>query len=163
MHAVVIAGPKRSGKTALAALVAEALERFGKRVAIVKYSSRALDRGNTDAFWLMRPGRVVVNASPKETAVFWPEERAFEDLIAHLGVDVVICEGGDVPAYVPRIFCCHEDAEEEDCFSGNVSFSILATYGSGEALPGIPHFVELSPVAVETLASLILEKGEVKA
>ena len=157
MRAVVVAGSKKSGKTALITMLADALERDGKRVAIVKYSNHSLDKGNTDAFWMMRPDRVVVNASPEETAVFWPCQLTFEDITSLLRADVLLCEGGDVPASVPRILCVKEGEEGED----NTSFTILATYGSGASLCGVSHFMELDPHAAERMVSLILEKAAV--
>lgn len=159
MQAVVIAGPKKSGKTALLALVAEALERRGNRVAVVKYSSHPLEKGNTDAFWLMRPNRAVVSASPGETAVFWPEQLSFEAVASLLRADVLLLEGGDVPDFVPRIMCCREDDEAEACAPEQGDFAVIATHGSRGAPEGVPHFPELDLQAAEKLASLILEKG----
>lgn len=154
MQAVVIAGPKKSGKTTLLALVAEALERRGKRVAVVKYSTHSVEKGNTDAFWLMRPNRTVVSASPEETAVFWPEQLSFESIVAHLQADVLLLEGGEAPASVPRIMCYREDEEPDEG-----DFTVIATHGSCDVPGGVPHFPELDPQAAERLAALILEKG----
>ena len=109
MRAVVITGAKKSGKTALLTLVAEALERFGKRVTVVKYSTHALEKGNTDAFWLMRENRTVVNVSQDETAILWSEKLDFEALVTHVRADVLLLEGGDAPVSVPRIVCLRED------------------------------------------------------
>lgn len=159
MQAVVITGPKKSGKTALLALVAEVLERKGNRVAVVKYSQHALEKGNTDAFWLMRPKRTVVNVSPEETAVLWSEQLSFQAITRHLEADVLLMEGGDAPCSVPRIVCLPEYADDAETFMRECgSMSIIAVYG--EALPGdVPHFPEIDPAAAERIAEIVLEKG----
>lgn len=159
MQAVVIVGPKKSGKTALLALVAETLEQRGKRVAVVKYSQHALDKGNVDAAWLMRPGRPVVNVSPEETAVLWSEALSFEAVVRQIQADVLLVEGWDVPLFVPRIVCLSEDEDDAGAFlreSGAIE--IIAAYGA--PVPGnVPHFPEIDPQVAETLADIILEKG----
>ena len=161
MQAVVITGPKKSGKTALLALVAEVLERKGKRVAVVKYSQHDLEKGNTDAFWLMRPKRTVVNVSPEETAVLWSEQLPFEAITKHLEADVLLMEGGDAPCSVPRIVCLPEDVDDAEFFARECgSLTVIAVYGS--ALPGgIAHFPEIDPAAAERIAEIVLEKGAV--
>lgn len=160
MRAVVITGAKKSGKTALLGLVAEALERQGKRVAVIKYSSHALEQGNTDAFWFMRENRIVVNVSPEETAVLWPERLDFADIVAHVRADVLLLEGGDAPTSVPRIVCLREDAAEnagvlEEC----EGCEVLAVSGGEAASLSCPRFLEAEPSSAEKIAALILEKG----
>lgn len=159
MQAVVITGPKKSGKTALLALVAEVLERKGKHVAVVKYSQHALEKGNTDAFWLMRPKRTVVNVSPEETAVLWSEQLPFDAITRQLEADVLLMEGGDAPCSVPRIVCLPEDGDDAEAFMRECgSMPIIAVYGM--ALPGdVPHFPEIDPTAAERIAEIVLEKG----
>ena len=162
MQAVVITGPRKSGKTAVVSLVAEILERQGKKVAVVKYSNHPLEQENIDAFWLRRPGRTVVNVAPEETVVFWPEALSFGSIAAQLHADVLLLEGGDAPVSVPRVVCLPEEAEDAgETLEENASFSILATLG-GEA-PGldIPHFQEADPMAAEAVAALILQEGAV--
>lgn len=159
MQAVAIAGPKKSGKTALLALVAEALERQGKRVAVVKYSSHALEKGNTDAFWLMRPNRAVVNVSPGETAAFWPESLSFEAIVAHLRADVLLLEGDGAPDFVPRVMCYGEDGDEETGAPEQGDFAVIAAHGAAHGGAPEPHFSELDPQAAEKIAALILERG----
>jgi len=161
MQAVVITGPKKSGKTALLALVAEVLERKGKRVAVVKYSQHALEKGNTDAFWLMRPKRTVVNVSPEETAVLWSEQLPFEAITRHLDADVLLMEGGDAPCFVPRIVCMPEDADDAGFFARECgSLTVIAVYG--DPVPGgVPNFPEIDPAAAERISEIVLEKGAV--
>ena len=161
MRAVVIAGPKKSGKTALLAVVAEVLERRGKRVAVVKYSSHALEKGNTDAFWLMRPGRTVVNISPEETAVLLSEQLPFDAVARRVEADVLLLEGGDAPLAVPRIVCLSEDVDDAQAFMRECGdIAIIATYGA--AVPGsAPHFPEIDPRSAENMADIVLEKGAV--
>lgn len=160
MQVAVIAGPKKSGKTTILALVAEALERQGKTVAVVKYSNHALEKGNADAFWLMRPNRTVMNVSPEETVAFWPEQFSFESVISHLEADVVLCEGGDAPVSVPRVLCFKEDEGVDTtclaCEDGG--YAILATFGVACAESGAPFFAEMDPHTAEEVASLILGK-----
>ena len=160
MLAVTITGHKKSGKTALLALVAEALERKGKRVAVVKYSSHPVERGNTDAFWLMRPGRTVANVSPGETAVFWPEELSLETIVSHVNADVLLLEGGDAPTSVPRVVCFREGEDADLSFlPDSDALVVLATYGETPSSLAVPHYTEIDPSAGEKLAALILEKG----
>lgn len=161
MQAAVIAGPKKSGKTTLLALVAEALERLGKTVAVVKYSNHALEKSNADAFWLMRPNRAVVNVSPEETAAFWPEQFCFESVISHLKADVVLFEGGDAPVSVPRVLCFREDegADKTHLACKDGGYTVLATFGVACAESGAPFFAEMDPHAAEKIASLIVEKS----
>lgn len=160
MQAVVIAGPKKSGKTTLVSLVAETLERQGKKVAVVKYSSHPLEQGNTDAFWLRRPNRTVVNVAPGETVVFWPEAFSFENLAGHLDADVLLLEGGDAPTRVPRILCLPEDAEDAGMFEEDLrAYTLLATVGGAAAVAGEPYFAETDPEAVEKIVALVLERG----
>lgn len=159
MQAVVIAGPRKSGKTALLALVAETLERRGKRVAVVKYSSHSLEKGNTDAFWLMRPQRTVVNVSPEETAFLWSEELPFGAVARQVNADVLLVEGGNAPLSVPRIVCLSEDVDDAETFKRECgAIPIIAVYGA--AMPGdAPYFPEIDLPAAEKLADIILEKG----
>ncbi|CAK7073393.1 MAG: hypothetical protein DELT_02003 [Desulfovibrio sp.] len=163
MQAVVIAGPKKSGKTTVLALVAEALERLGKRVAVVKCSSHSLEKGNADAFWLMRPDRAVVNVSPEETVAFWPERLTFEAILSHLDADVVLFEGGEAPVTVPRILCFREDEGPDEswlaCEEG--AYTVLAVFGAACPSTGDGvFFTAIDPVAAEKVASLILEKAQ---
>lgn len=159
MRAVVIAGAKKSGKTALLALVAEALERQGKQVAVVKYSNHPLEKGNTDAFWLMRENRTVVNASPEETAILWPGKLNFEDLVRHLCADVLLLEGGDAPITIPRIVCLREDEEDLAVLEECGMLTVLATVGGRESTLPVPHYAEADPLAADSLAGVILAAG----
>lgn len=161
MQAAVIAGAKKSGKTTILALIAEALERLGKTVAVVKYSGHAIEKGNADAYWLMRPNRTVVNVSPGETVIFWPEQLSFEALISHLEADVVLLEGADAPVYVPRVLCFREDegADKTHLACREGAYTILAVFGVACAASNAPFFDEMEPVAAAQVASLILQKS----
>lgn len=160
MRAVAIAGSKRSGKTTLLALVAETLESQGKRVAVVKYSSHPLEKGHTDAFWLMAPDRAVVNVSGGETALFWSEPLSFEAIIAHLRADVLLLEGDGAPGSIPRILCHREDGEADDaCVPPPGAVTVIATHGACAAEPGVPHFPEMDLKTAGAIAALVLEKG----
>ena len=161
MQAVVIAGPKKSGKTTILALVAEALERLGKTVDVVKYSNHSLEKGNADAYWLMRPNRTVVNVSPEETVAFWPEQLCFESVIGHLKADVVLFEGGDAPVTVPRVLCFKEDEGTDETYLAckDGGYTVLASFGVSCSAPGAQFFAEMEPLAAEKVASLILEKA----
>lgn len=163
MIAVAVTGLKKSGKTSLMGLVAEALEGRGKTVAILKYSYHAVERNNTDTFWLMRPGRTVAGASPEETAVFWSRPLSFRELVSMLRADVLLVEGGTNLRKLPRILCLRDGTEEEmealaPGFKHNAGY-ILASVGSTPARADMPHFAEATPEASDVLASLILEKG----
>jgi molybdopterin-guanine dinucleotide biosynthesis protein MobB len=161
MQAVVIAGPKKSGKTTILALVAEALERLGKTVAVVKYSNHTLEKGNADAFWLMRPNRAVVNVSPEETVAFWPEQLSFESVISHLKADVVLFEGGEAPVSVPRVLCFKEgEGMDKTCLACKEGgYDVLASFGASCPGSDAPFFAEMEPLVAEKVASLILEKS----
>lgn len=160
MQAVAIAGQKKSGKTALTALVADALERMGKRVAIVKYSNHDIEKSNTDAFWLMRGKRTVVNASPEETVFLWSEQLSFERIVEKLDAEVLLLEGNSAPPSIPRILCSKESGEDDSaCPQGLESIVLIATHGECSPELGVPHFSEMDPLAAENIAGLILEKG----
>ena len=159
MQAVVIAGAKKSGKTALLALVAESLERQGKRVAVVKYSSHPLEKGNTDAFWLMRENRTIVNVSSGETAILWSRKLDFEVMVSHLDADVLLLEGGDAPVSIPRIICLREDEEDGAVLEECSALTVLATVGGNASALPVSHFIEADLVTAETLAGLIMAKG----
>jgi len=158
MLAVAIAGHKKSGKSALLSLVAEALEKRGKRVAVVKYSSHAIEKDNTDAFWLMRPERPVVNIAPEETVFLWSERLDFAAVVKRLDTDVLLLEGDEAPETIPRILCFKEVCDENTLWTmGNAP--VLATQGECLLQTDAPHFPEMDPIVAEDLASLILEKG----
>ncbi|MCC8194598.1 MAG: molybdopterin-guanine dinucleotide biosynthesis protein MobB [Deltaproteobacteria bacterium] len=160
MQAAVIIGPRKSGKTTLLSLVAEELERRGKTVAAVKYSHHSLEQENTDAFWLRRPGRAVVNVAPGETVVFWPEELSFERIASQMDADVLLLEGGDAPSRVPRILCLPEESSEAESYvKENAGCPIMASVGGPVAAGRAPHFREADPASAEKLATLILERG----
>ena len=157
MLALVIAGPRKSGKTTVLSLVAEELERQGKKVAVVKYSKHPLEQENIDAFWLRRSGRTVINAAPGETVVFWPEVLSFERIVAQLDVDVLLLEGGDAPVTVPRVLCLPEDPDEAQAFlTENASYTVVASVGGSVAAIGAPHFSEADPAMAENIAALLL-------
>jgi len=156
MLALVIAGPRKSGKTTVLSLVAEELERQGKKIAVVKYSNHPLEQENTDAFWLRRPGRTVINAAPEETVVFWPEALSFERIAAQLDADVLLLEGGAAPVTVPRVLCLPEDPDEARSFiAENTSYTVVASVGGSVAATDAPHFSEAGPGTAEKLAALL--------
>ncbi len=180
MRIVSIVGFKKSGKTTLTGLVADALERKGQRVGIIKHSHHALDKQNTDTFWLMRPGRVVAGCCPDEAAVFWSQPVAAQNLASLMDVDVVLVEGGKTSGIWPRILCLKEAGEApllaapggeilgckplpsamagETADSGHLA---LATVGAAPQVPYGPHYAELSPETAEALAEHILRHGAI--
>ena len=160
MLAAAIAGPRKSGKTTLLSLIADVLEQQGKRVAVVKYATHSIEKGNSDAFWLMRGGRAVVNVSAEETAVFWQEQLSFDAIVRHMDVDVLLLEGGEPPVAVPRVICIPEEAEDLQTFMEETGpLTVIATQGDGKSPFAAPHFPEMGPAAAEKIAALILEKG----
>lgn len=158
MLAVAITGHKKSGKTALLSLIAEALEKRGKRVAVIKYSGHPIEKDNTDAYWLMRPGRTVVNVSPEETVLLWSAPLDFAAIARLLDADILLAEGDGVPETIPRILCFKEGCEE-DAPRAAEGVPVLATQGECPLSADAPHFPEIDPMVAEELASLILEKG----
>lgn len=160
MLAAAIVGPKKSGKTALLSLIAEALEQRGKRVAVVKYASHPIETGNSDSFWLMRGNRSVASVSAGETVMFWQEQLPFDAIVRRMDADVLLVEGGEPPLSVPRVICIPEEAEELEAFLEETGpVTVIATQGDGESPCGAPHFPEIEPAAAEKIAALILEKG----
>lgn len=164
MRAIAINGVKRSGKTSLLGLLAQALEHRGCTVAILKYTSHPLERANSDVFWLMRPEkeRTVISLSPEETAVIWPQALSFDAIVPLIRADVLLVEGGKDIEGIPRILCFKDDGAEEMPLLEPESENpgpILASVG-GEA-PGTeyPHYEEAGLEAANALAELVLEKG----
>lgn len=166
MRAVAVAGLKKSGKTSLMGLLAEALERQGHSVAIIKYSHRPLDIANSDTFWLMRQGRTVVAASPEETALFRSRSMPLGEMLPMLGADVLLVEGGENRELLPRILCLRDGSDEEwnaleshDESSGDDA-PLLAVLGPGGGDDDAPYFEELTPESADALAALILKHGK---
>jgi molybdopterin-guanine dinucleotide biosynthesis protein B len=161
MRTVGIVGFKKSGKTALTALVAESLERRRLTVGIIKFSHHSLDKQNTDTFWLMRPGRVVAGCCPDEAAIFWSRPVPAKELAAFMDVDVLLVEGGKRYGDWPRILCLRETKEALQLRSpdGEEGGSVLATVGAEPDESMGPHFAGVSPETADALAALILERG----
>jgi molybdopterin-guanine dinucleotide biosynthesis protein len=142
-------------------LLAEALENDGARVAILKYSQRPVERSNTDAFWLMRPGRTVIAASPEETAIFYPRQLNLEEVGPKLAADVLLIEGGaEIPA-MPRIVCLGEDQAKSDLPEAALTAGpVLACVGANmQGVKSALHFTELTPENAGQLAAQVLTNG----
>lgn len=151
MQAVSITGFKNSGKTTLILHLAEALERMGKSVAIVKRSHHTLDKPTTDTGRSRKPGRTIVALGEQESALFWGNERPLHQLLSMVQSDVLLVEGGKSRYWLPRVLCLHDVSEAEALHKGLA----IASYG---AVPAscLPHFTLES---IQSLAELVLEKG----
>ncbi len=164
MRAVAVAGLKKSGKTSLMGLLAEALERRGLSVSIVKYSSRPLDTATTDTFWLMRPGRTVASVSPEETVLFWSRAMTLAEMLPMLACDVLLVEGWENGEKLPRIICLKDGDKEEwkalSARKGTSPAPLLAVVGPGNGKDGVPYFEELTAESADELAGLILSQGK---
>lgn len=166
MRAVAVTGLKKSGKTFLMGFLAEALERQGHSVAIIKYSRHPLDTANSDTSWLTRPGRTVLAVSPGETALFYTRSMTLREVLPLLAADVLLVEGGGNPELLPRILCVKDGGDEE--WSGlerhvgekDSEAPLLAVLGPGGNNEGVPCFEELTQETADELAALILKQGK---
>ena len=143
MRAIGITGFKNSGKTTCVLLLAQALERRGLRVGIVKCAHHALDKPDTDTSRLRGQGRDVAAMSGDENAVFWSGRRGPQDMLRVLDADMVLVEGGKTWDFLPRVLCLHT-AEEAAQLSPELA---VATYGP-VAVPGLPAFGQKGVPAV---------------
>ncbi len=154
MAVVSVVGFKKSGKTTLAGLLAEAMEGLGLRVGVVKFSGHALDLPGTDTATLLRPDRPVAGLTAEGTAFFHARSLPFPEVARCLDVDVVLVEGGKTRVSAPRILCLREAEEAPTLAGGN---PVLACVG---AVPPadfsyVPHFPEISPDAAKALAAIV--------
>lgn len=157
MQAISIVGYKSSGKTTLTALLADALEKKGRRVAIIKYTHHPLDKQHVDTSRLMRPHRTVVGLSPEESAVFWSAPRTAHSMLPLLDADVLLVEGGKQNGWLPRILC---SKEHDDIMTLQPELA-LATWGYA-SLPTKPHIVENATSyeqSIEHLADIVVERA----
>ncbi len=151
MKAVGIVGYKKSGKTTLTALLAETLERRGKRVAIAKFTHHGLDKDGTDTGSFAAPGRTVIGLGPEESAIFWGEKRYLTDLLPLVQADILLVEGGKDLTWLPRILCLKSAADADDLDRGLA----LATYGDVAA----PYLKSYRQDTIEKLAALVEERA----
>lgn len=135
MKAIGITGFKNSGKTTLVALLAQALENMGRRVAVVKCTHHDLDLPGRDTSRLCAPGRPVAALGEKDAAIFWRDKMSIMDLLVRLPADIVLVEGGKNLTFLPRVLCLH-DVLEGAMLAPELA---VATFGA-VSLPPLPSF-----------------------
>jgi molybdopterin-guanine dinucleotide biosynthesis protein B len=162
MRAVSIIGFKNSGKSALAGLLAGALERRGLRVAIAKHTHSGLDKPDTDSARLRAPGRAILAFSDEECALFYGEKRFLADMIPLVQADILLVEGGKHLGWLPRVLCLRApgeaEADEREKLDKGLAFAV---WGKAPA-PGLPYFPGKPGVedeALDALAALAQEKS----
>jgi len=162
MRAVSIIGFKNSGKSALTALLASALERRGLRVAIAKHAHSGLDKSGTDSARLRAPGRSVLALSDGECALFYGKTCRLLDMLPLIQADILLVEGGKRLGWLPRILCLRvpgeAEADEREKLDQGLAF---AAWGR-TAAPGLPYFPGgpgVEDEALEALATLAQEKA----
>ena len=162
MRAVSIIGFKNSGKSALAGLLAGALERRGLKVAIAKHAHAGLDKPDTDSARLRAPGRTVLALSDEECALFYGEKRFLADMLPLIQVDMLLVEGGKHLGRLPRILCLRAPDEAEADEREKLDQGLAIAAWGRTAAPGLPYFPGKAGVedeALESLAALVQEKA----
>lgn len=151
MRAVSIVGFKNSGKTTLTLALAQALEKMGLRVGIIKHTHHGIDLPGTDTAMLSAPGRTVVAVHDKQSVVFLNEAVPIHALFSLIEADIVLVEGGKQHSWLPRVMCLHHAMESEDLLPELA----IATYGQSFSAT-VPHF---GPEQVDELAVLLCQKS----
>lgn len=155
MRIISVVGFKKSGKTTLVGLLAEALEKQGASTGVVKYTHHDLDLPETDTATLLRPGRPVAGCAPAHTVFFEAGELPFESIVARFNVDVLLVEGGKTRVRGPRILCLREP-EEAPTLAGDNRISACVGAEPPDGFPPVPHFAEINEATAAALADLIL-------
>ena len=162
MRAVSIIGFKNSGKSALAKLLAGALERRGLKVALAKHTHSGIDKPDTDSARLRAPGRAVLALSEEECAVFYGEKRFLRDMIPLIEADILLVEGGRNLGWLPRILCLRAPGEAETDEREKLDHGLAFAVWGRAAAPGLPYFSGGPGVeddSLEALAALAQEKA----
>lgn len=154
MRAIGIIGYKDSGKTSLASALARELTARGRKVGVIKHSSRHLDLPGKDTALLEEVADQVGVVSPQESAVFWKKPLSLEDIIPFLGADVVLVEGFKEEKTFPKIVCLRGKPDDQDLFDG---LSICAV-GPTDHMEGV-DVLFLGKDEVGKIADLVEEKA----
>ncbi|THB69573.1 MAG: molybdopterin-guanine dinucleotide biosynthesis protein MobB [Desulfovibrio sp.] len=149
MQGIQIVGFKNSGKTTLAAELAEELGHMGRKPAFAKYSSHNLDKQDTDTERLLKVCSAVAGMGPDQAGLFWSEFKHLNTLIPLMDADLLIVEGGKQLGWMPRILVLREPSEVSELRPDLA----LATYGP-VTTPDLP-----AVTSVPDLARLVLERG----
>ncbi len=113
MKAVSIIGFKDTGKSTLAAALAEEFKNLGLSVASMKHSAHGFDKADTDTSRMLEHCQVVAGISGHETFISWPKKIPLPDLLPLMKADVLIIEGGKSLTWLPRIICNTTSRDEE--------------------------------------------------
>lgn len=151
MRAISIIGFKNSGKTTLTAALAQALEKKGLRIAIVKHTHHGIDSPNTDTAVLSAPGRTVLTVHAEQSVLFYNQAMPIQDLLPLLDADIVLLEGGKQHGWLPRILCLH-NVDEAPELQPELA---IASYRQAFS----PHVLHFGLEDVADLASLVQEKS----
>jgi len=115
---VGIVGYKNSGKTTLTQRLAQELTRMGRKVAVIKHTSHALDVSGKDTAILGEVVNQVGLISPDESAVFWKSPLSLEDIVAYVDADIVLVEGFKAETTFPKVVCLRGQPDDRDLFDG---------------------------------------------
>jgi molybdopterin-guanine dinucleotide biosynthesis protein B len=117
---VGIVGYKDSGKTTLARALAQELTARGRRVAVVKHTSHAVDLAEKDTAALLEAAGQVAILSAGAAGVFWRKPMGLQDVLPYLDADLVLVEGLKAEQGYPKIACLRNLPDDQELFDGSV-------------------------------------------
>jgi molybdopterin-guanine dinucleotide biosynthesis protein B len=149
MHAVLLAGHKKSGKTQLAISLCEQFREWNIPVAVAKYSHHSFDRPDSDTGRLASVADHVLAFDPDTASLIQPGKRSLQDFLPLISARVLIIEGGKHLENLPRIILPRQEDNVEELDNG-------LGIGQWTSSPA-PGMYSLSDTA--QAARLILERG----
>lgn len=153
MRAVNVVGFKDTGKTTLAAGLLRELASLGMAPAALKFTHQAgLDKPGTDTAKLLAQAVASAAIGEGESAVFWREKKHLRDMLALLGGEMVVVEGGKNLGVMPRVVIAADAAQARELGAGQGGLA-LAVYGP-EGVDGVPAVRD-----VAALARLVRERA----
>jgi len=146
MRAVNVVGFKDTGKTTLAAGLLRELTALGLAPAALKFTHQAgLDKPGTDTAKLLAQATASAAIGEGESAVFWREKKHLRDMLALLGSETVVVEGGKDLGVMPRIVIAADAAQARELGAGEGGLA-LAVHGP-EGVDKVPALRDVAALA----------------
>jgi molybdopterin-guanine dinucleotide biosynthesis adapter protein len=118
LRVVGIIGYKKSGKTSLLVKIAQELTSRGYTVSSLKHVSGNIDLAGTDTSLHKQFTKQTAIVSPSESAIFLPESKNVEQMLAFLESDFVLIEGFKKEKTYPKIICLRPDDDLKTLVDG---------------------------------------------
>jgi molybdopterin-guanine dinucleotide biosynthesis protein B len=122
-----VVGYKASGKTTLAAKLAQELTKRGNKVAVVKHALQGIDISDKDTDIYKKAAQTVAAISENESALFFPGKHSLEDMLKYLQADYVIVEGFKQEKTFPKILCLKEESDVKKLSDG-LEIAVVANF-----------------------------------